>query len=903
VLKELLDHVSSGRSEVLVVRGDPGIGKTTLLDQAVEQASGFLVARATGVESEMELAYAGLHQLCRPMLDRLTLLPAPQREAAGIAFGIAAGRSPDRFLVGLAVLSLLSEVSEQAPVLCVVDDAQWLDRASAQVLAFVARRLLAERVGLLFATRDRNEDLQRLPELLVEGLAEADARALLASVLALRLPLDEGVRERIIAEAHGNPLALVEWPEFTSPAELAGGFGLPTLRAVSGRLEDGFRRRLADLPVPTQRFLTVAAAEPTGDPALVWRAAARLGAGAEDASPAVEAGLVELWPKVSFRHPLVRSVAYRIASIDDRREVHRALAEATDPDTDPDHRAWHRALAAPGPDEEVAADLERSAGRARARGGLAAAASLLERSAALTADAAHRAGRTIAAAGAYLAVGAFESAEALLAAAEAGPLDELSRARIERLRGLSASAHGDIRDAATLLLSAAKRLERIDVVLARNTYVLALGAAVTASDLARGADLAETAKAAKAAPAPPHAERPHDLLLDGLATFTTGGPAAAAPTLRRALSAFRATQLSPNAALGWLGYQAGAATLLWDYPSFRTLAEAEVKVARDLGALTMLPWGLGALAMANIWGGDLPVAASLVGEAEFVIEATRSSLVLFAAAQLAGLRGHERDASAVIEATVTYARARGQGQDIKIARSGAATLYNGLGRYDQALIAALEAYHPPHHWSTHLSLHELVEAASRCGQPALAADAMQYLCETTSASDTDWAGGIQARCRALLSTGPAAEALYREAITRLTRTPVRPEAARAHLLYGEWLRRDNRRVEARLHLRSAYEQLSTIGMDAFADRASRELAATGETVRKRTVETTTELTPQEIQVARLAADGRSNPEIGAQLFISARTVEWHLRKVFTKLNISSRRELRESVLRPVHARR
>jgi len=789
-LKELLDSVCNGRSEVLVVRGEPGIGKTTLLDQAVERASGFQVARATGVESEMELPYAGLHQLCRPMLDRLALLPAPQQEAASSAFGLAGGRSPDRFLVGLAVLSLLSEASEQAPVLCVIDDAQWLDRASAQVLAFVARRLLAERVGLLFATRERNEDLQRLPELLVEGLADADARALLASVLLL--PLDEGVRERIVAEAHGNPLALVEWSDFLSPAELAGGFGLPALRAVSGRLEDGFRRRLADLPVATQRFVTVAAAEPTGDPALVSRAAAKLGAGEANGSPAVEAGLVELWPKVSFRHPLVRSVAYRLASIDDRRAVHRALAEATDPDTDPDHRAWHRALAAPGPDEEVAAELERSAVRARARGGLAAAASLLERSAA------QRGQRTIAAAAAHLEVGAFESAVALLAAAEAGPLDELSRALIEQLRGYSASAHGDVRDAPNRLLSAAKRLERIDVLLARDTYFYALGTAVTASDLARGADLAETAKAAKAAPAPPHAERPHDLLLDGLATFTTDGPAAAAPTLRRALSAFRETELSPNEAVRGLAHQGGAATLLWDYPSFRALAEAEVQVDRDLGALRMLPWGLSALAMANIWGGDLPVAASLIGEAELVIEATGSSFTVFAAAQLAGLRGHEPDAAAVIEATISHARARGQGMGMKIAQSGAATLYNGLGRYDQALIAAREAYRLPHHRSTHLALHELVEAASRCGQPALAADAMHYLCETTNASGTDWAKGIEARCRALLTTGPAAEALYVEAIMRLDRTPIRPEAARAHLVYGEWLRRENRRVDARV---------------------------------------------------------------------------------------------------------
>jgi DNA-binding CsgD family transcriptional regulator len=509
----------------------------------------------------------------------------------------------------------------------------------------------------------------------------------------------------------------------------------------------------------------------------------------------------------------------------------------------------------------------------------------------------------MAAAGAYIQVGAFESAEALLAAAEAGPLDERSRARIEGLRGSSAYAHGDIRDAADLGLSAAKRLERIDVVLARDTYVFALHAAVTASDLARGAGLAETAEAAEAAPAPPGAERPHDLLLDGLAMVTTCGPAAAAPTLRRALTAFRETQLSPNEALGWLGYQVGAATLLWDYPSFRALAEAEVQVARDLGALPTLPWGLSLLATANIWGGDLSVAASLIGEAELVIEAIGSSFTLFAAAQLAALRGHERDASALIEATISNACARGQGQNIKSARSTSATLFNGLGHYDQALIAAQEAYHLPHDWSTHLTLHELVEAASRCGQPALATDAMQYLCETTNASGTDWAKGIEARSRALLSTAPAAEALYREAITRLERTPIRPEAARAHLLYGEWLRRKKRTTEAREHLRTAYELLSVMGMEAFADRARRELAATGETVRKRTVETPGVLTSQELQIAQLAAQNRTNREIGTQLFISPHTVEYHLRKVFTKLNISSRKELQESMLRPVQARR
>jgi len=561
-LKELLDSVCNGRSEVLVVRGEPGIGKTTLLDQAVERASGFQVARATGVESEMELPYAGLHQLCRPMLDRLALLPAPQQEAASSAFGLAGGRSPDRFLVGLAVLSLLSEASEQAPVLCVIDDAQWLDRASAQVLAFVARRLLAERVGLLFATRERNEDLQRLPELLVEGLADADARALLASVLLL--PLDEGVRERIVAEAHGNPLALVEWSDFLSPAELAGGFGLPALRAVSGRLEDGFRRRLADLPVATQRFVTVAAAEPTGDPALVSRAAAKLGAGEANGSPAVEAGLVELWPKVSFRHPLVRSVAYRLASIDDRRAVHRALAEATDPDTDPDHRAWHRALAAPGPDEEVAAELERSAVRARARGGVAAGAAFLERAVELTPDPRRRAQRALLAAQDKYPAGALEAALRLLAMAQTGPLDELEQARAQLLHARITSTMTRGRDAALLHLQAAKRLEPLDSTLARETYLEALGAALRADRLVGSGEAAEVAAAVLAADWEP-STRACDLLLDGLALFTREGYVEGASALKVALRAFRDERHFDEDDLRWLWMACNVARALGDF--------------------------------------------------------------------------------------------------------------------------------------------------------------------------------------------------------------------------------------------------------------------------------------------------------------------------------------------------
>ena len=889
LLDELLQEASRGRSRVLVIRGEPGIGKTALLEHAISSASGYQVARATGVESEMELPFAGLHQLCAPILDRLALVPAPQREALSTAFGLATGPAPDRFLFGLASLSLLTEVSEQAPLLCVVDDAQWLDQASAHALAFVARRLLADRVCLLFGTRDPPEDLKGLPELVVERLADAAANALLASVLRVRF--DERVRERIIAETHGNPLALLEWPRWLTTAEFAGGFGLPSFLPVAGQLEESFRRRLIDLPLRTRLFLTLAAAEPTGDAALVWRAAGRVGIAGQDASPAIEAGLVEVGTRVLFRHPSARSAAYAAAAIGERHDAHRALAGATDPAADPDRRAWHRALATPGPDEEVAAELERSAGRAQARGGLAASAALLERSAALTLEPAQRLRRTIAAAAAHLEAGASEAAATMLAAADVGPLDELSRARIELLRGSSALMWGDSSEAASLLLSGARRLESIDARTARETYVAALTAAVTASGLATpGAGLEETARAARAAPTPPGPERPHDLLLDGLATAMTDGTAAAAPTLRRALDAFRGAKLSANEGW-WYGRQCPAATVLWDHESFQALAANFVLAARELGALRMLPLALDTAALPHIFCGDLPTAESLIREAESVVEATRSGLALYADAMLAGWRGHESEAERLIGATITHARDRGQGMAVKVMQSALATLYNGLGRYDKALIAAEEAAQPPPWWAFQLTLHELVEAAFRSGRPAMAANALEQLTATTRPIGTTWAAGIEARSRALLCSGDAAESLYLEAIDQLDHSPVRPEAARAHLLYGEWLRRENRRVDAREQLRAAYEELSAMGMNAFAERARRELRANGETVRKRRIETRGDLTPQEAQVANLARDGLTNPEIGARLFISARTAQYHLSKVFTKLGISSRAQL------------
>jgi DNA-binding CsgD family transcriptional regulator len=891
-LERLLESARAGHGGVLVVRGEPGIGKSALLEHAAASAHGFQIARTTGVESEMELPFAGLHQLCAPMLDRLAAVPDPQRDAMTTAIGLSSGRPPDRFLVGLALLSLLSEVSHNTPLLCVVDDAHWLDLASAHALAFVARRLLADRVCLIFGSRQPTEVLKGLPELVVEGLGTRDATALLGSVV--QGPIDPQVRERIIAETQGNPLALIEWPRGLTATDLAGGFGMPFVLPMGEQLEESFRRRLAGLPFPAQRFLTVAAAEQTGDAVLVWRAAGLLGISQTDAVPAIDAGLVTVGARVRFRHPSVRSAVYSAAAASDRRDAHHALAEVTDQAADPDRRAWHLALAMPGPDEEVAEELERSAGRARDRGGVAAASTFLERSAALSLDPQRRAQRTIAAASARVEAGAFEAASDLLVAAEAMPLDEIRRAQVEILRGEVASDWGHMGDAAALYLSGARRLEPIDARLSRAAYLSALIAAEVVGDLARGATALDVAQASRVAPVPPGPMRLQDLLLDGQALAHTDGPAVAAPIWREALGVAAGAQLSPRA-MWLLGYLQNAAAMLWDYGAHNTLGSRFLEAARHLGGLRMLPWALDAFALVHIWAGDLATAAILVGEMQSVIDAIGSKNAPWSVVALAAWRGHEEEAKSAIAAGIEQARPGGEGGTIKMFRSSEATLWNGLGRYEDALTAAELASSSRPHISTNLTLVELVEAGVRAEQPGIAAEAMERLSESTQASGTDWALGVEARCRALLADGDAADALYREAIERLDRSPIRPEAARARLLYGEWLQRESRRVDARQQLRAAFDELSTIGMDGFAERARGALAAIGEKVHRRSLDTTLDLTSQELQIARLAAEGATNPEIGSQLFISARTVEWHLRKVFTKCGVSSRRELRAKI--------
>jgi DNA-binding CsgD family transcriptional regulator len=892
VLDQLVRAVLSGESRVLVLYGEAGVGKTALLEYLSGHAAGCLVARASGVQSEMELAFAGLHQLCSPILDHLDQLPVPQREALRTAFGMSAGPAPDRFMIGLAVLSLLSQAAAKRPLLCLVDDHQWLDRASAQTLAFAARRLGSESLGLVFGTRDPGGDLAGLPELQVPELPEAEARELLDA--ALTGPIDTRVRDRIIAETRGNPLALLELPRGLTPEELAGGFGLPGALPLAGSIEENFRRRFDALPAETRRLLLLAAADPSGDPGLVWRAAARLGIAAEAGVAATDAGLAEFGTRLLFRHPLARSAVYQSAPAQDRQQAHRALAEATDPELDPDRRAWHRAQAAPGPDEDVAAELVRSAGRARARGGLTAAAAFLERAAMLTLDPVSRAERSLAAAEAKSQAGAFSAALGLLAVAEAGPLTDPQRAHADLARAQLAFITSRGTEAPPLLLKAARRLRDTDPGLSRATYLDALSAGIFTGRLAGpGSGILDVARAATEAPPPPGAPRAPDFLLDGLTAHYNEGYSAGVPLLRRAVNEF-GDNMSAEEEIRWLWLACVAAAVrVWDDDGWDALSARHVRLARDTGALSELPLALTSRAFLQLFSGQLGGAALLTDEVQAVKEATKTGLAPYGALGLAAFRGEEVRARALIEATMEDVTLRGEGVGITFAQWANATLNNGLGRYDRAAAAALHSCdYPDDLGSLIWTLPELIEAAVRSGLTEAATWAGDRFDEVTGASDTDWAAGLRARSRALLSEGDAAEDGYRESIKRLGRTRLRVDLARSHLLYGEWLRRERRRADARDELRTAHGMLEAIGMAGFAERARRELQSTGESARKRsrTVQHQA-LTAQELQVARLARDGLSNSEIGTRLFISAHTVQYHLRKVFAKLTITSRSQL------------
>ena len=856
-----------------------------------------------GTESEGELAYAGLHQLCLPFVGRVDALAEPQREGLQVAFGIADGKVPGRVVVGLATLSLLADVAGERPLVCIVDDAQWLDEASKEVLGFVARRLAAESLALVFGVRDSEESAKdgpfgNLPLLRLGGLSYEDGRALLATVVPGRL--DPAIGKRIVAETGGNPLALVELPRGMNPAELAAGFGLPVGAAVAAGLESHYAGRVGRLPEPTQQFMLLAASDGVGHASIVWRAADVLGIARDAAEPAVAEGLFEAGAQMQFRHPLVRSAVYNAASPENRRRAHEALAWAIDPEAEPDRRAWHRANACSGPDDEVASELARSAGRAQARGGYAAAAALLERSASLTTVSTTRVARRLEAVRCHFRAGAFETALRLLAVAESETSDESDHARIGLLYAQVASSFDAGGDAPYRLVQAAKRLEPFDAELASRTYSDAWVASMFAGHLAsQGGSLLEVSQAARVSDRSNGPRPPFDKLSSAMFELVTRGRGEAEPTLRSALEDVRTSDLPTEIWLHDAVMGVVAAAAVWDMDAWEDIATRQVELARDLGALAGLPTALSGLAMVATWRGEFDRAAALTTQAAAVADATGSRLAPYGAMLLAAYRGRADEATALIDLTTDDSYRRGEGLGVDLARWASAVLHNGLRQYPQAMAAAVpaDATSPGLLFSTWM-LPERIEAAVRCRKEDVAAAAMSTFDSTSNAQGSDWGLGIGARSLAMLKTGDEADHLYNLAIHRLTKVGVRVELARAHLVYGEWLRRENRRSEARTQLRTAYDMFVAMSADGFAERARHELLATGEHVRPRDTDRWAELTPQEEHIARLARDGRSNPQIAAELFISSRTVEWHLRKVFAKLQISSRRELADGLSGP-----
>lgn len=879
-LDGLLRAVRGGQSRALVLRGEAGSGKTALLDHLVAQAGFARLLRASGVESESEMAYSALQQLCAPLLDHLDVLAVPQRAALSTAFGLATGPAPERLLVGLAVLGLFAEGARQQPLVCVVDDMQWVDDASALILGFVARRLSAESVALVFAARDVDL-LAELPELRVDGLPHAEARALLDSVLTG--PVDSHVRDRIVAETRGNPLALRELTRGLSPAELAFGFGVPGSAPLTSRVEEGFQRRILALPAEARTVLLTAAVEPVGNPTLLRQALQRLGLDQDAATPAEADRLIEFGARVRFLHPLVRSAAWRSSTAAELRRVHAALAEVTDSRTDPDRRAWHRAHATVGTDPEVATELENSANRALARGGWSAAAAFLERAAELTPDPARRGELLVSAATARADAGAYAVVPRILAAAELTPMAPVAQARAESLRARVTFMLHHGRAAGPPLLAAARKLRALDPAAARDTFLMAVGAAAWAGRFG-GDDLTIAATAARDG-APGGDEFP-DLLLAGFVSWVLDGRTAAVPMLDRALDA-----MSSAEDYGHVWLAAAAAHELFRLDLAYRMTERAVDFARDSGALALLPNALTIRAHSLIEAGLLAEAGDLLTEVDTVIQETGASAYLLSHLLLAAHCGPEHQARQLLEEKLSDAVARGDGRLYAVAKRALAIFHNGLGDFAAAADAAQEACAYGEMALGLWSMRELVEAATLAGQPEVAADARSRLAERTTVTPTPTARGFQAVADALAGPPEQAEACYLDAIELLSITETAAQGHRAQLLYGEWLRRQGRLTEARARLKAAHDAFSEMGATFFAARAERELAEAGERIAKPATGGAVELTPQELAITQLAITKRTTAEIATALFLSPRTVEWHLGKVYSKLGIKSRREL------------
>ncbi|MEW5807968.1 MAG: AAA family ATPase [Actinomycetota bacterium] len=894
-LAQLCARCRAGESGVLVVYGEAGIGKSALLRDALRHLDGVRVLRLSGAESEMELAYAGVQQVCSPISAGIDQLPDPQRDALQVALGLRDGDAPDPLMVSLAVLTLLGDAGVECPSAVIVDDAQWVDRASLQALTFAARRLLADAVVMLFATRmpDAPTELTGLPALHLEGLSRGHARALLSELLPGQL--DDSMRENILAESEGNPLALTEFSHSMRPAELAGGYGLVAATPVAQRIENEYSQRIRDLPPATRTLLLLAASEPTGNPVWLSAAAAQLGVDHDAVVPAEDSSLIMATSRIRFRHPLVRSAVYRGASLPERRRAHAALADVITDPAAAEHRAWHRAHAATGADEAVAVELVGSADRARRRGGAAAAAAFLAYAVDLTPLPTRRAERALEAASATLDAGDPEGATRLLAGVR--DTGDLLEARVDLLRAKIAFAVQRGRDAPPLLLAAAEKLRRLDATLARATYLDALVAAMIVGRLAADDRSSAAAIAAAAQHAPP-AVGPRtslDLFLEGIVLRLTEGHAAGAPVMARAIELYLAEDAAGTADPRSHDITLRVLLDLFDQETYSWLNARQVELLRAAGELTILPAALTTYAGERVTAGDFAYAAELLEQSDAISAATGAPPHRSIQTYLAACRGQEELGRELARSTIEDATARGEGSEITVVLFALAILHNGLGQYDEALAACESALRYDDVGMYGHVLTEMVEAAVRSGRADLARDAAVQVIDRAEASGTTTSRGYAARARALTSVSPAAEDHYRTAITELDRSPLTVMAARTHLVFGEWLRRCNRRADARNELRVAYERFRLMGADGFAERSRRELRAAGESFSKEAVGgSTTSLTKQESYIARLAGEGYSNSEIASHLFISPRTVEWHLSRVFVKLGVTSRRELRRS---------
>ncbi len=888
----VLELARQVRSAALVLQGEPGTGKTSLLDYATESARDFEIVRLLGIESEAELGFAALHQLLSPFLAGLRSLPAPQRDALGGALGLRRADSPDRFLLALAALTMLADAATKRPLLCIVDDAQWLDQESAGILGFIARRLSADPIAMLFAVRGPSEritDLEGIPCVRIGGLPPEEAAQLLASAVAGHL--DGGVSERIIAQTGGNPLGLIELGGELSQEQLAGETSLPELLPVGASLQARYLRQIRSMPAETQVLLLAAAADPTGDPALLWRAGEFLGFGVRAAVPAEAEGLLRFSPLVRFRHPLIRSAVYHGAALADRVRVHEALARATDPQAAADLRAWHRAEAAIGPDEGVAGELERAADRARERGGWAASARFVTRAATLTPDSDERFRRVLAAARAEATAGACTRAQALLDSV-AGQLDDpVKHAAALRVQGTIRYAQDQTAEAASVLFDAARRLAPLDVALARATMLEALAAAWISGRLAKtGASEADIAHAARSFPLPsPPDATIGDLVLNANATLLLDGYEAAVPAVKRAVAAMLEATISSAELLTLTGVGCAAASALGDDHALYSLANRLEVQARDQGAVLPLSIALIFSGFSELFAGHLGQAHARYNE-RGAIEAARGGSCEVGHALVLAWRGRAAEARAEAAAAAQIAVEQGEGWKLALLEYARAVLALGMGHYEEALAAAPHGYEENVLLRT-LALPDLIEAAVRCGERGTAEQALASVARRAAASPTPLMLGLLARSRALLGSGTGTESFYREAISYLQQARGRVHVARVELVYGEWLRRERRQRDAREHLQAAYGIFRDIGADGFAERARLELAAAGGTARQPASSPGGGLTPQELQVSALAAAGFTNLEIASRLFISPKTVDYHLGRVFRKLGVGSRREL------------